>query len=404
MTEEEDLNRTQKRIIVASHDEEASVSGEDEASEIMDPWAIKGVRRNENDDDNELYYEPADMWLPSADIPPELRRAWAKSQKSQIRRSSSLPSSPGSEYEIDDVKKDLALGFMLRFKKMGSKRVKWVPVREVSPAETHAWAKAEEKELEDKIKDLKKGKKSSLLQNRLALLVDLLEGEITEPTKPHWVSKTPSPDPDLPHAIFYSLPTTTRGYCDNAEHPPEALNHSTLVAACQSAKHVSNTDNTNASRHLVCTNCHDNPPIHRLTQDEQDHIIRDKGLFPLCLSCAEWWCDRYGMSSEEDGTTCTCKERLPQWLCADCWVEFAKVRSRGRDDCEEYRCAKTKKDEDRKKGDDAISKTVRMCSGCQGLVVKHDDRDEDEDEDDYDDNDDDEDSMSTPSDGTQEDR
>ncbi|KAG9557078.1 hypothetical protein KCU71_g14197, partial [Aureobasidium melanogenum] len=125
------------------------------------------------------------MWLPSADIPPELRRAWAKSQKSQIRRPSSPPSSPGSEYEIDDVKKDLAFGFLLRFKKKGSKKGKWVPVREVSPAETHAWAKAEKDYVEEKIKDLKKGKKSFLLRNRLALLVDLLEGEITEPTKPH---------------------------------------------------------------------------------------------------------------------------------------------------------------------------------------------------------------------------
>ncbi|KAG9586805.1 hypothetical protein KCU77_g6300, partial [Aureobasidium melanogenum] len=350
MTEQEGLNRTQEQIMVANHDEEASISSEDEASDIMDPRAIKGVRRNENDDDNELYYEPADMWLPSADVPPELRRAWAKSQKSQIRRSPSPspPSSPGSEYEIDDVKKDLVLGFMLRFRKRGSKKVEWVPVREVS--------------------------------------------------------KPPSPDSDLPQAAFYSLPTTARGYCDNAEHPSATLSHSTLVAACQSAKHTSNIINSHATGHLVCTHCHDNPPIHRLNQDERDHMKRDKGLFPLCLSCAEYWCNRYGMSSEEDGTNCTCKERLPQWLCADLWVEFAKARSRGRDDCEEYGCVKTRKDEDRKKGDDAISKTVRMCSGCQGLVIKHDDDDEDEDDYDYEDNDDDGDSMSTPSEGTQEGR
>ncbi|KAH0346670.1 hypothetical protein KCU83_g7239, partial [Aureobasidium melanogenum] len=382
----------------------------------MDPRAIKGVRSNQNDDDNELYYEPADTWLPSANIPPELRRAWAKSQKSQIRQSSSSlsspSSSPGSEYEIDDVKQDLAHRFMLRFKRRDSDKVKWVPVREVSPAETDAWAKAEREYVEGLIKHSKRRKTSQDLQNRLFLLVDLLEGEITEPIKPHWVSKPPSADSDLPHATFYSLPTTTRGYCDNADHPSETLNHSTLVAACQSDKHFLNTDNTNASRHLVCTHCHDNPPIHRLTQDEQDHILRDKSLFPLCLSCAECWCNRYGMSSEEDGTNCTCKERLPQWLCADCWVEFAKARSRGRDDCEEHGCAKTKKGGDRTKGNDAISKTVRMCSGCQGLVVKHDDDDEDEDEDedednddddDYNDNDDDEDSMSIPSDEAQED-
>ncbi|KAH0042560.1 hypothetical protein KCU78_g747, partial [Aureobasidium melanogenum] len=374
MTEQEGLNRTQEQIMVANHDEEASISSEDEASDIMDPRAIKGVRRNENDDDNELYYEPADMWLPSAGI----RRS----------PSPSPPSSPGSEYEIDNVKKDLVLGFMLRFKKRGSKKVEWVPVREVSPAETHAWTKAEEKKVEEKIRSPKKGKKSPLLRNRLALLV----------------SKPPSPDSDLPQAAFYSLPTTARGYCDNAEHPSATLSHSTLVAACQSAKHTSNIINSHATGHLVCTHCHDNPPIHRLNQDERDHMKRDKGLFPLCLSCAEYWCNRYGMSSEEDGTNCTCKERLPQWLCADFWVEFAKARSRGRDDCEEYGCVKTRKDEDRKKGDDAISKTVRMCSGCQGLVIKHDDEDEDEDDYDYEDNDDDGDSMSTPSEGTQEGR
>ncbi|KAG9857541.1 hypothetical protein KCU98_g932, partial [Aureobasidium melanogenum] len=364
MTGQEDLNRTQERIPAKNHDEEASLSSEDEASDTMDPRAIKGVRRNENDDGNELYYEPADMWLPSADVPPELHRAWAKSQKSQIRRSPSPPSSPLSEYEIVGVKKDLAVGFMLRFKKRGSKTFKWVPVHEASLAATHTWAKAKKERVEGQIKRSKKPKTMQDLQKRLSLLEDLLEGEVVEPVKP----KPPSPsgsDPDiLPHNPFYPLPTPIKGYCDNAEHPSIILNHSTLVAACQSDKHVLNTGNTNASRHLVCTNCHDNPPIHRLTQHEYDHIIRDKGLFPLCLSCVERWCTRYGMSSEEDGTNCTCKERLPQWLCADCWVGFAKARSRARDDCEEYGCAKTKKDEDRKKGDNAISKSVRMCSGC----------------------------------------
>ncbi|KAG9557061.1 hypothetical protein KCU71_g11101, partial [Aureobasidium melanogenum] len=203
MTEQKDPNRTQERLPAKSHAEEASVSSEDEASDIVDPRAIKGVRRNENDDDNELYYKPADIWLPSADIPPELRRAWAKSQKSQIRQSSSPPpSSPGSEYEIDDLKKDLTHRFMLRFKRRDLEKVKWVPVREVSPAETDAWAKAEREYVEGLIKRSKRRKTSPDLQNRLFLLVDLLEGEITEPIKPHWVSKPPSPDPDLPHATF----------------------------------------------------------------------------------------------------------------------------------------------------------------------------------------------------------
>lgn len=297
------------------------------------------------------------------------------------------------EYEIVDVKKDLATGFMLRFenKSSGTRDFKWVPIHGASPEETHAWAKAEEKRVKDKLRVLRRGQSSRNLKARLLLLEDLLEGEVVEPVKPEWASKSSSPagsSPDIPpHAPFYPTPTPTRGYCDNAEHPSATLNHSTLVAACQSDKHLSNTTNSHATRHLVCTNCHDDPPVHRLTQHEQDHMVRDKGLFPLCLSCAEWWCNRYGLTSEEDGNNCTCKERLPQWLCADCWVESAKARSRRRDDCEECGCAKGKEEEDR----DEISQAVRWCSGCQGLVIEH--GDDDDHDGDYDD-DDDEDRMS----------
>lgn len=391
MTEQEDPHRNpmQEQIPAESHEEEGSVSSKDEPSEIMDPRAIQGVRRNVSDDGNELYYVPADMWLPSTDVPPELCRAWAKSQRPNPRPSSS---SPVSEYEIDDVKRDMAIGTMLHFKGNESENSKWVPVREASPAETYALAKAEKEDVEEEIRDLTKGQESSHLQNRLALLEDLLDGEVVEHTKPHWVSETPSPDSNIPlHKPFYPLPTLSRGYCDNAEHPSSTLSHSTLVAACQSEKHILDSINPYASCHLVCTNCHDNPPIHRLSQDEHDHIIREEGLFPLCLSCAESWRARYGMSPEENGTDCTCKERLPQWLCADCWVEFAKARSRGRDGCKESGCAKTKKDGDQVQGDDAISKAVRMCSGCQGLVIKHADEDDSvddySDDDDYDEND-----------------
>ncbi|CAD0093567.1 unnamed protein product [Aureobasidium mustum] len=213
------------------------------------------------------------------------------------------------------------------------------------------------------------------------------EGEVVEPVRQGSASKSPSvgPGPDIPpHAPLYPFRTPIKGYCDNTKHPTETLAHSTLVAACQSDKHLSHISDPNTSRHMVCTNCHDNPPVHRLTQHEQDHMIRDKGLFPLCLPCAEWWCNRYGMSPDVDGNNCTCQQQFPQWLCADCWVEIAKARSCRRDGCERCGCAKMKV---KYQGAGQISQTVRMCSGCQGLVIKHDDED-----DDYGDND--EDSMS----------
>lgn len=100
--------------------------------------------------------------------------------------------------------------------------------------------------------------------------------------------------------------------------------------------------------------------------------------------------------SEEDGNNCTCKERLPQWLCADCWVEFAKARSRRRDDCEECGCAKGKEEEEEEDRDE-ISQAVRWCSGCQGLAIEHDD----DGDDDYHDDDGD-DQMSVSIDGSQE--
>lgn len=116
------------------------------------------------------------------------------------------------EYEIVDVKQDLAAGFMLRFenKSSGSRDFKWVLLHEASSEETHAWAKAEQKRVKDKLRVLRRGQSSRDLKIRLLLLEDLLEGEVVEPVKPEWAPKSPSPagsNPDIPpHASFYPLP------------------------------------------------------------------------------------------------------------------------------------------------------------------------------------------------------
>lgn len=204
------------------------------------------------------------------------------------------------------------------------------------------------------------------------MLEDLLDGEMIEPTKPDCISDSPSPDQDQdynipPHAPHYPLPKTFNGKCDNATQPSSNHAHTSLVAACQASKYHPNDLSPDLCPHFVCTACHDDPPTQRLTQHEIDHMIRDKGLFPLCSHCTEVWCEHYDVDPGQEIDDCTCIINLPQWLCADCWVEMARSRSRRAGGCDECISMRTQREE---KGEDVIGRDVHMCSGCQALVVK----------------------------------
>lgn len=202
-------------------------------------------------------------------------------------------------------------------------------------------------------------KNVSLAKKRLLILADLLEGEVIEPD---WMSESPSPNRNIeipPHAPHYPLPTPRKGHCDNTTHPSSSLTHANLVAACQASKH--------SSARLVCTTCHERPSIQRLTQQERDHIIRDKGIFPLCSTCTEVRCEHHDIDFEVIIDNCTCKIQLPQWLCEDCWVENVRARTRRADacvGCNDVRAEKEGKDQD------VVGEGVYMCSGCMALVVK----------------------------------
>jgi hypothetical protein len=202
-------------------------------------------------------------------------------------------------------------------------------------------------------------KNVSLAKKRLLILADLLDGEVIEPD---WMSESPSPNRNIeipPHAPHYPLPTPRKGHCDNTTHPSSSLTHANLVAACQASKH--------SSPRLVCTTCHEHPSIQRLTQQERDHIIRDKGIFPLCSTCTEVRCEHHDIDFEVIIDNCTCRIQLPQWLCEDCWVENVRARTRRADacvGCNDVRAEKEAKDQD------VVGEGVYMCSGCMALVIK----------------------------------
>jgi hypothetical protein len=294
-----------------NHEEGSTHDGE--TSNIKDPEteAISGVKRNANDDGLEFYHTQADKWIPGDEILPGLLRAWAKSQIPPPRPS------PESELdsEVEDVKIDAEVGLMVHYRKEGKDEAgnswpfEWVSVDTASFQAISEWAKTEKKRVQGTIRYLNT-KNLSLAKKRLLMLEDLLDGEIMEPD---WTSESASPNPNIeipPHAPHYPLPTPRKGYCGNATHPSSYLTHANLVAACQASKHPSS--------HLICTACHDNPSVQRLTQHERDHILTDKGIFPLCSTCTHIRFEYHDVDPRVVIDNCTCKIQLPQWLCDDC--------------------------------------------------------------------------------------
>jgi hypothetical protein len=234
----------------------------------------------------------------------------------------------------------------------------WVPTDAASLQAISAWAETEKKRVEGSMRYLN-SKNVSLAKKRLLMLEDLLDGVIIEPD---WMSESPSPNPNIEiplHAPHYPLPTLRKGYCHNTTHPSSSLTHTALVAACQASNHL--------SPHHVCTACYECPPTQRLTQQERDHIIRGKGIFPLCPACKGIRCEYHDIDPGVIIDNCTCKIQLPQWLCDDCWVENARARTRRADACVGCNNVRAEKEE---KGQDVVGEGVHMCSGCMALVVK----------------------------------
>jgi len=334
---------------------------------------IGGVKRNLLDDGLEFYHTHADSWVSGDETPPELLKVWAKKQ---MRPSSRPNQDQDPDSEVNGVKRDLTVGLLVNYRKKGRNRAgnsqafQWVPVHAASPRAVSAWAKAEKERTEETIKHLQEHQIPPNIAKHLSQLEDLLDGEIMSPTKPDSAGSSPAEDQDTripPHPPHYPLPTTFKGKCDNSTQPSSTLAHTDLVAACQSSKHFSNGPSSSPSLHLVCTACHDNPPTERLDQHERDHIIRDKGLFPLCSFCTTTWSERDDVGFKYTSSDCTCAIQLPQWLCADCWVEMARARSRRADGCDE--CVRVRSERE-KKGEDVIGEGVHMCSGCQALIIK----------------------------------
>ena len=357
----------------SQHEKDSNHGKDEKNTKKSKKEIIGGVRRNSLDDGAEFYHTKADKWIPGAETSSEPLKVWAEKQM----LSSSRPS-PDPEFEVNGVRRDLVNGLMVLYRQKGRNEAglfhtyQWVPVGKASPKTISAWAKVEKERIEESVKLPEEHQISSRVAKRLLMLEDLLDGETIESTKPDWMSDSPSPDQDQdynipPHAPHYPLPVTFSGDCNNATQPSSVITHTNLVAACQASKHHPNGMSSNLSPHLVCTACHDNSPTQRLTQHEIDHIIRDKGIFPLCSFCTEAWCEHYDVDAEKDSDNCTCKIQLPQWLCADCCVEMARARSRRADGCDECSSMRTEREQ---KGEDVIGRGVHMCSGCQALVVK----------------------------------
>ena len=166
----------------------------------------------------------------------------------------------------------------------------------------------------------------------------------------------------VPH---YPIPTTIKGRCDDATKSFENITHNDDIARCQSGKHKA------SNPHYVCTDCHHKDPAYNLTKHERNHMIRDKGLFPLCTKCVEHISEHWNIEIEEDQEldNCTCLIGLPQWLCVDCWVELARLRSNKRGEGDRCRC-NGRTGGKSNKWDYEISDTVRQCSGCDELVIR----------------------------------
>jgi hypothetical protein len=367
-----------------SNHEGGSTHNEEESNiKDLDAEIIGGIRRNANDDGLEYYYTTADIWVSGDEISPQMLSIWTKSQIPPPRR-------PVPDSEVKDVKRDPTNGLlMIHYREKGRNKAdnpwpfQWVPVGTASFQTISAWAKVEKERVERSIRHLKEHQISVTITKRLHILGDLLDGETVDPVKPDWMtdrsssdssssgSSSPdcsSPDQDTKmssHPPHFPLPTPFRGNCDNTSQSPS--NHTNLVAACQAGNHFPNAITPNVSPHLVCTACHGDPPIQRLNQRETDHMIRDKGIFPLCSPCTDVLCEHHHVDPEEVIDNCTCEIQLPQWLCVDCWVEMAKARTHRADACSECSEVRTEREV---KGENAISEGMHMCSGCLALVVK----------------------------------
>jgi hypothetical protein len=368
----------------SNHEGSSIHDEEDSNTDQLNTEVIGRVRRNANDDGLDYYYTKADKWVPGDEVSPQMLSSWAKTQIPPPRRSE-------PDAKLKDVKRDLTGNLMIHYREKGRNQAgnpwpfQWVPVGTASPILILAWAKVEKERVERSIRYLKEHQISASTTKRLHMLDDLLDGETVDPVKPDWMtdasfsdsasSDSSSPDQNTrmsSHPPHFPLPTPFKGDCDNTSQSSSILTHSNLVAACQAGNHPPNAITPNVSLHLVCTACHENPPTQRLSQRERDHMIRDKGIFPLCSSCTDVWCEHHQVDSEEVIDNCTCEIQLPQWLCAGCWVEMAKARTHRADACTECSEVRTEREV---KGEDVIGEGVNMCSGCLALVVKGGDED-----------------------------
>jgi hypothetical protein len=347
---------------------QGSSTHDHEESDInhLDTEVIGGIRRNANDDGLDYYYTKANKWVPGDEVSPQMLSTWAKTQVPPPRR-------PEPVSKVKDVKRDLTGNLIIHYREKGRNKA------------GNPWAKVEKERVERSIRYLKEHQISASTTKRLHMLDDLLDGETVDPVKPDWMPDclssdssssgssspdSPSPDQDTKmssHPPHFPLPTPYRGNCHDRSHSSSILTHTNLVAACQAGNHFPDALTPNVSPHLVCTACHENPPLQRLTQRENDHMIRDNGIFPLCSTCTEVWCEHHHVDPEEVIDNCTCDIQLPQWLCGDCWVEMAKARTYRADACSECSEVRTEREV---KGEDVIGEGVHMCSGCLALVVK----------------------------------
>jgi hypothetical protein len=371
----------------SNHEGSGTHNEEESSINDLETEAIGGIRRNSSDDGLEYYYTKADKWVSGDEVSPQMLSIWAKTQIPLPRPG------PEPDSKVRDVKRDLTGNLIIHYREKGRNKAgnpwlfQWVPVGTASFQMISAWAKVEKERVERSIRHLKEHQISVTITKRLHMLDDLLDGETVDLVKPDWMtdcsssdsssSGSSSPDSSSPdqdtkmssHPPHYPLPATTEGNCDNTSQPSSILTHTNLVAACQAGNHFPNAITPNVSLYLVCTACHENPPLQRLTQSERDHMIRDKGILLLCSSCTDVWCEHHHVDPEGVTDDCTCEIQFPPWLCVDCWIEMARARTHRADACNECSEVRTEREV---KGQDVISEGVHMCSGCLSLVVKGD--------------------------------
>ncbi|KAI5195988.1 hypothetical protein E4T39_07973 [Aureobasidium subglaciale] len=299
---------------------------------------IEAADKGEYDDEISLKYKETGkeaQWTPISTVPKQVVKSWIKKQQHlPWLRIQGLTKGDNNEIRVDyrrDDKKHVrrqVSNWVSAMEVPTGVFNKWAAKLNVNPVLAHGSSGEDIFILSDTAWDLLLESSDEEGSSQVPM-VEATSGTDNEADYIYDIEDAPS----NPH---FPLPTTIHGTCDDTDKPLDDFTHTIHVAPCQSGKHHP------SEPYYTCTGCHQKDPVYRLTKHEQNHMIRDKGLFRLCNTCAEVAIQNHSINTEEgqDVNRCLCNQGLPQWLCVECWVEMAKMRSRKRDGTSKCGCGR----------------------------------------------------------------